>query len=95
MHHLNYAEYGCDLVRSGLKTEFRDKIITYGELVQAAYDNLGQDKGRPEEWGNTTIKAPEDFLSYLRDNYRLAVPPDQPGSNGNPGGVMTSSTYDR
>lgn len=81
-------------MKSGLKPEFRDEIITYGELVQAAYDNLGQDQNRSAEWGNA-IKAPEDFLAYLGDNYRLAVPPARPGSNGNPGGVRSLSTCDR
>lgn len=81
------------MLKRGLDEDLRDEIITYGELVQAAYDNLGLHP-HTEQYGNAT-KTPEQFLDYLHDNYRLLVPPEQqPGVRGNPGGV-SRSTFDR
>jgi len=59
----------CDLRKSAVTANIRGEILSYGEMVQAAYDNLGQQKDNKWDYGYAT-KHPEEFLRYLNGPYR-------------------------
>jgi hypothetical protein len=46
-------------------------LVTYGEVAQATYDNLGQDRCSKKTYGNA-LQPPDQLLEYLGGNYRLA-----------------------
>jgi len=66
------AKFGCDLKKRALDPTVREQVIAYGELVQAAYDNLGTHRSNcvsARQYGYAT-KGPQEFLSYLDGGYR-------------------------
>lgn len=77
------AEEGADLENKTLEPGIKEQLVQYGELVQAAYDNLGLDRCAPN-YGNALV-PPADLLEYTQGNYRVA--------EGKEGPVQ--STYDR
>lgn len=67
-----------------LSPGIKEQLVQYGELVQAAYDNLGKNCCKPEQYGNA-VEVPDELLAYTKGNYRVAE-----GEKG-----PEQSTYDR
>jgi hypothetical protein len=51
--------------------ELRNLILTYGEMAQATYDQLGLDSCTRDTYGTIEV-APAKMLEYLDVNYPLA-----------------------
>lgn len=62
----------------------KEQQTHYGQLVQAAYDNLGLDECARAQYGNA-VQPPDQLLAYTQGNYSVA--------EGHKGPVQ--STYDR
>jgi len=70
------ADAGWDMKSTTLAPELRRMIVRYGEMVQANYDNLGQD--RCQAGYGKALKPPEELLSYLTADYPLPETASKP-----------------
>uniref|UniRef100_A0A383WFD7 Fungal lipase-type domain-containing protein n=1 Tax=Tetradesmus obliquus TaxID=3088 RepID=A0A383WFD7_TETOB len=78
-----WADAGWNLDARTLNEELARLVLTYGELAQATYDNLGSDRSQPATFGYCR-KQPHELLSYLTSQYPLApgAPEPQPPLEG-------------
>jgi hypothetical protein len=53
-----------------LSDDLQRLVLTYGELAQATYDNVGTDRSSPTF--GYSVKQPGDFLAHLTDQSPLA-----------------------
>jgi hypothetical protein len=67
-----------------LAAGIKEQLVQYGQLVQAAYDNLGVNCCKPEQYGNA-VEDPGELLAYTKGNYGVTT-----GEKG-----PEQSTYDR
>ncbi|WIA42234.1 hypothetical protein OEZ86_008251 [Tetradesmus obliquus] len=86
-----WAEAGWDLKKRTLSEKLQKLVLTYGELAQATYDNVGTDRSQPATFGYCLMEQqPNRLLAYLTDKYPLA-----PGANGpEPKLWGTAKTYE-
>jgi hypothetical protein len=62
---------GVDVLQKTLSPGIKEQLTHYGELVQAAYDNLGLDECARAQYGNA-VQPPDQLLAYTQGNYSVA-----------------------
>eukprot|EP00878_Enallax_costatus_P005614 GHUV01005887.1.p1 GENE.GHUV01005887.1~~GHUV01005887.1.p1 ORF type:complete len:573 (+),score=69.78 GHUV01005887.1:124-1842(+) len=73
---------GWDLTEQSLSPKLREMLVTYGEMSQATYDNLGLDQCDKNTYGQTLSSNPQDLLKYLTSNYPLDEKAPAPNATG-------------